>query len=158
MTIRRRTRIASLENAARGIIGLPGLLPAIKAQPADLGFVSSHAQASTWANLTTGRGSADSLRLVLGPVVVRSQASLEMRVFRADGTVEDIDPAAPRLEVGLPQDPFKRAEAVLWLMGATTFGGWLGDLLMQTRPGVVLGAVVGYGWAARTWNKWQGSG
>jgi hypothetical protein len=89
--------------------------------------------------------------IVLGPAVVRSSATLSLRVLRGD---EDVG-RSPRVEVTVPSDPAKRAEAVVWLATMTMFGGSLGDIAVHTRPAAALGAITGYAWAVRTWNRWQ---
>jgi hypothetical protein len=103
--------------------------------------VSVHDQATT--SVSTGRFASDLLSVhdrataaivELGPVVVRTHASSEMKVIRSGGHVE----------VRVPQAEAERAR-YMWLMTSAAFMGFVGNTVGDA-PGALIGAAIGWGW------------
>jgi hypothetical protein len=46
-------------------------------------------------------------------------------------------------------------EATLWLMGTTSFAGWLAEQIAHTSVATLYGAAVGFAWGAYKWRRWQ---
>ena len=90
------------------------------------------------------RNIAQPVVVKLGPAVVRSSATLELKVIRADGSTEII----------VPDTPERQADALATVLGCTMFGGWIAELTTGGLGYVVIGALAG-GWAGvRLWNRW----
>jgi hypothetical protein len=133
----RRRRIAVAENAIRGIIGRPQLVPT--GQPA-AGIV--YEKTGTLAVGTRLSGTPAVLRL--GPVVVRTSATMELSVIHADGSTE----------VTVPATPERQAAAFATVIASTTFGVVIADYTTNGLGYIIIGALAGWYSGARLWNHW----
>jgi hypothetical protein len=130
--MRRRPRIAVAENVIRGLIGEPQLAPVRGPIIRPLGIAHE-------------RDIAAPVVLRLGPAVVRSSASLELSVGRAEGGA---------IEIEVPDTPEHKAAALSVAATGMMLGGWLAEVALNGTGYVVIGAVAGWWGGARLWNRW----
>jgi hypothetical protein len=149
--MRKRHRVAALENAVRSVIGGPQLASAtptaetVHIEPAVETDVAMPIRAHKTGRIRPARepDTAVPVTVRMGPVVVRSGATLDVKVIRADGTVE----------VTVPDTPERQAAAFSVVATAIMVSGWLADVATYETGYVILGAAAGWWGSARLWNR-----
>jgi hypothetical protein len=137
----RRSRVATLENAARGLAGMPLLGRRVELQGASVSARSS----------TSGR-----LFVKTGTLAVGLRASGGVAVAVAGGGHVAVSARRAYAQAAESSPGATLAAEASWLLTASAFGGWLAEQMVPTRESALLGALVGLAWARRRWRGWTG--
>lgn len=90
--------------------------------------------------------------LALGPVTIRSGASLDLKVIRADGTVER---PTERVELSVPNSEIAK---LAFISAIGTTGVTIGELMVHTTAAGIVGGLAAWAWAEATWRRLHGGG
>jgi hypothetical protein len=129
--VRRRSRVAALEDRVRGLVGMPRLL---RTHPVSMTV------SMPWESLTTIQAG------VSAPWESEARRGGSSRVS-GGGTVKSR---------GYKSSEEQRRDRIAetgWLIATTTFGAGVAELLVPTRESAVLGALIGLAWGVRTWRS-----